>query len=54
MMATTINLNNLQKTQVDTLIANHNFSDNHYDKIYVDDLDNELTTMTLNTYIKRS
>ena len=40
------------KTEVDAIVANINFSNNHYTKTEVDDIDNELSALTLNTYTK--
>ena len=39
-------------TEVDAIVANINFSDNHYTKTEVDDIDNELSALILNTYTK--
>ena len=42
--------NYYNKTQVDAIVANNNFS--YYTKSEIDDLDNELSTLILNTYTK--
>ena len=44
--------NYYNKTQVDAIVANINFSNNHYTKTEVDDIDNELSALILNTYTK--
>ena len=38
------------KTEVDAVVANINFSNNHYTKAEVADIDNELSALILNTY----
>ena len=47
------NLSNYyNKTEVDATVANINSSNNHYAKTEVDDIDNELSALILNTYTK--
>ena len=40
------------KGQVDAIVANIDFSNNHYTLTEVDDIDNELSALILNTYTK--
>ena len=44
--------NYYNKGQVDAVVANIDFSNNHYTKTEVDDIDNELSALILSTYIK--
>ena len=44
--------NHYNKTEIDAIVANSNFSNNYYTKTEVDDIDNELSTKILNTYTK--
>ena len=44
--------NYYNKGQVDAIVANIDFSNNHYTETEVDDIDNELSALILNTYTK--
>ena len=44
--------NKYNKTEVGATVANINFSNNHYTKSELDDIDNDLSALILNTYTK--
>ena len=44
--------NYYNKTEIDAIVTNINFSNNHYTKTEVDDIDSELSALILNTYTK--
>ena len=44
--------NYYNKTQIDAIVSNINFSNGHYTKAEIDDIDNELPALIVNTYTK--
>ena len=44
--------NYYNKGQVDAIVANIDFSNNHYTETEMDDIDNELSALILNSYTK--
>ena len=44
--------NYYNKTEIDAIVSNINFSNDRYTKAETDDIDNELSTLMLNTYTK--
>ena len=44
--------NYYNKTEIDAIVPNIKFSNNHYTKAEIEDIDNELPTSILNTHTK--